>query len=65
VIEIQSTFYDPPALNVAARWRALAPPEFDFCIKASTSHRLIIAPTCRRPAVGTKRHTIDSFRMAF
>jgi uncharacterized protein YecE (DUF72 family) len=34
VIEIQSTFYDPPAAKVAARWRALAPPDFEFCLKA-------------------------------
>lgn len=34
VIEIQSTFYDPPATKVAARWRAAAPPGFEFCIKA-------------------------------
>ncbi len=34
VIEIQSTFYDPPALKVAARWRTIAPLEFEFCIKA-------------------------------
>ncbi len=34
VIEIQSTFYDPPASNVAARWRTIAPSEFEFCIKA-------------------------------
>jgi uncharacterized protein YecE (DUF72 family) len=34
VIEIQSTFYDPPASKVAAKWRALAPPGFVFCIKA-------------------------------
>jgi uncharacterized protein YecE (DUF72 family) len=34
VIEIQSTFYDPPAAKVAARWRAMAPPDFEFCLKA-------------------------------
>jgi uncharacterized protein YecE (DUF72 family) len=34
VIEIQSTFYDPPASKVAARWRTIAPPGFEFCIKA-------------------------------
>jgi uncharacterized protein YecE (DUF72 family) len=34
VIEIQSTFYDPPASEVAIRWRTSAPPEFEFCIKA-------------------------------
>ena len=33
-IEIQSTFYDPPALAVARKWRAAAPPGFAFCIKA-------------------------------
>jgi uncharacterized protein YecE (DUF72 family) len=34
VIEIQSTFYHPPAAKVAAKWRELAPPHFTFCIKA-------------------------------
>jgi len=34
VIEIQSTFYHPPAARVAAKWRALAPPGFEFLIKA-------------------------------
>jgi uncharacterized protein YecE (DUF72 family) len=34
VVEIQSTFYDPPASKVAARWRTIAPPEFEYCIKA-------------------------------
>jgi uncharacterized protein YecE (DUF72 family) len=34
VIEIQSTFYDPPTSKVAARGRMIAPPEFEFCIKA-------------------------------
>jgi len=34
VIEIQSTFYDPPDAKVALRWRATAPPGFEFCIKA-------------------------------
>ena len=34
VIEIQSTFYDPPASKVAVRWRSIAPAEFEFCIKA-------------------------------
>jgi uncharacterized protein YecE (DUF72 family) len=33
-IEIQSTFYDPPAVKVAARWRELAPRHFTFCMKA-------------------------------
>jgi len=33
-IELQTTFYQPPASAVAARWKALAPPEFHFCMKA-------------------------------
>jgi uncharacterized protein YecE (DUF72 family) len=34
VVEIQSTFYDPPAARVATRWRTIASPGFAFCIKA-------------------------------
>lgn len=33
-IELQTTFYQPPANAVAARWKSLAPPEFRFCMKA-------------------------------
>jgi uncharacterized protein YecE (DUF72 family) len=33
-IELQSTFYQPPALSVARRWKAQAPPDFRFCMKA-------------------------------
>lgn len=33
VIEIQSTFYAPPAVKVAQRWHATAPHGFVFCIK--------------------------------
>jgi len=34
LIEIQQTFYDPPQLKTAAKWRAEAPPEFEFAVKA-------------------------------
>ena len=34
VIEIQTTFYYPPAISVARRWRATAPAQFIFCMKA-------------------------------
>ena len=34
VVELQSTFYEPPSLTLAAKWRAAAPPGFRFCIKA-------------------------------
>jgi len=66
VIEIQSTFYDPPAAKVAARWRALAPPDFIFCIKA---WQLIThtpsSPTYRRlrsPVAAEDRDRLGSFR---
>lgn len=34
VVEIQQTFYDPPAVGTAARWRERAPPDFEFTLKA-------------------------------
>jgi len=66
IIEIQSTFYDPPAAKVAAKWRELAPPEFTFCIKA---WQLIThtpsSPTYRRlrsPIAAEDRDHLGSFR---
>ncbi len=34
VIELQTTFYQPPADAVARRWKATAPEGFHFCMKA-------------------------------
>jgi uncharacterized protein YecE (DUF72 family) len=34
VVEVQQTFYDPPALDTLRRWRAEAPPDFEFTMKA-------------------------------
>ena len=34
VVEVQQTFYDPPAPLTLERWRAQAPPEFEFTMKA-------------------------------
>ncbi len=34
VVEVQQTFYDPPPAATLERWRANAPPEFEFTIKA-------------------------------
>jgi uncharacterized protein YecE (DUF72 family) len=49
VIEIQSTFYHPPAAQVAAKWRSGAPADFQFSMK---SWQLIThnptSPTYRR-----------------
>lgn len=33
-VELQSTFYEPPSLALAQKWRALAPSSFQFCLKA-------------------------------
>ncbi len=34
VVEVQQTFYQPPRIETLARWRAEAPPEFEFTLKA-------------------------------
>lgn len=34
VVEVQQTFYDPPAAATIERWRAEAPPDFEFTMKA-------------------------------
>ncbi len=34
VVEVQRTFYKPPKVETAARWRAAVPPSFEFTLKA-------------------------------
>ena len=34
VVEVQQTFYQPPQLKTLERWRAEAPPGFEFALKA-------------------------------
>ena len=34
VVEVQQTFYDPPPLPTIAKWRAQAPADFEFTMKA-------------------------------
>ena len=34
VVEVQQTFYDPPAASTLERWRAAAPAAFEFTMKA-------------------------------
>lgn len=65
-IEIQTTFYQPPADSVARRWKALAPEGFQFCMKA---WQLIThtpsSPTYRRLKSGvsdSERDLYGSFR---
>ena len=31
---MQTPFYEPPSIELAAKWKALAPENFEFCIKA-------------------------------
>ena len=49
VVEVQQTFYDPPAQTTLARWRDEAPPEFEFAMKAwQVITHLGTSPTYRR-----------------
>lgn len=34
VVEVQQTFYEPPATSVLARWRNTTPPDFELTLKA-------------------------------
>jgi len=61
VIEIQSTFYDPPASKVAAHWRTIAPPKFEFCINAWQ----LITHSPTSPTYRRLRKPIDADRSAF
>ena len=49
VVEVQQTFYQPPAAAVIARWRAQVPPSFEYTVKAwmLVTH-LAKSPTYRR-----------------
>lgn len=62
-IELQSTFYQPPAVDLARKWRRDAPDGFRFCLKAwqlithagsSPTYRKLKTPLAERsrPAVG-------------
>lgn len=53
VVEVQQTFYDPPAQATLARWRTEAPPDFEFTMKAwqvithfgtSPTYRRLVSP---------------------
>jgi len=56
-VEVQHTFYQPPAVKTLERWRALMPSEFEFVIKA---WQLIThdgrSPTYRRLKVNLSAH---------
>jgi uncharacterized protein YecE (DUF72 family) len=65
-IEIQSTFYDPPSVQVAHKWRSAAPVDFQFCMKAwQLITHTAASPTYRRlrsPLAANDRDAVGSFR---
>ncbi len=67
VAEVQQTFYEPPKLATARRWRQEVPPEFEFTLKAwqLITHEAT-SPTYRRlkrPLTGEERSQAGSFRL--
>ena len=65
-IELQTTFYEPPSVAVARRWRVQASPEFRFCMKAwQLITHTPASPTYRRlksALSATERDLYGSFR---
>ena len=64
VVEVQQTFYEPPADAVMARWRRSAPPGFEFTLKA---WQLIThengSPTYRRMRAPMPSSPVGAFRL--
>jgi uncharacterized protein YecE (DUF72 family) len=67
VVEVQQTFYDPPPLATLEKWRARAPEEFEFTMKAwqvithlgtSRTYRRL-----RRPFSDNQRAEAGGFRL--
>jgi len=65
-VEVQQTFYDPPANATLARWREEAPPDFEFTMKAwQVITHLGASPTYRRlvsPFTDEERAEAGGFR---
>ena len=66
VVEVQQTFYQPPQVKTLERWRADAPPDFEFTMKAwqLITHEAR-SPTYRRlkrELTETEREEAGSFR---
>ncbi len=65
-VELQSTFYEPPSLALADKWRALSPASFEYCVKAwqLITHEAS-SPTYRRLKAGLspqERDLVGAFR---
>jgi uncharacterized protein YecE (DUF72 family) len=75
VVEVQQTFYEPPAAATIERWRGQAPPGFEFTIKAwqivthaatSTTYRRLKTPlTARQKEECGRFQWNDTTRMAW
>jgi uncharacterized protein YecE (DUF72 family) len=66
VLEVQQTFYQPPRLATLEKWRAAAPPDFEFTLKAwqLVTHEPS-SPTYRRlrtPVPEKRRSRYGAFR---
>ena len=66
LVEVQQTFYQPPRLETARRWREEAPPDFEFTVKAwqLITHQPT-SPTYRRlrePIPPKRRDRYGAFR---
>ena len=66
VVEVQQTFYQPPAEHVMRRWRASMPPDFEFTVKAwQLVTHAAKSPTYRRlrtPLTEAERSQAGGFR---
>ena len=68
VVEVQQTFYQPPQVATAARWRMEAPEDFEFIVKAwqLITHRPS-SPTYRRlkePIAADRREAYGNFQLS-
>ena len=56
LVEVQQTFYKLPKLDTALKWRKLAPPDFEFTLKASQliTHPAT-SPTYRRAGLNVPK----------
>jgi uncharacterized protein YecE (DUF72 family) len=63
-LEVQQTFYEPPARETMARWRDAAPPGFVFTIKAwqLITHRAT-STTYRRLKTEVNRDEVGAFQV--
>lgn len=67
VVEIQQTFYEPPQMKTVEKWRAEAPREFEFTLKAwQLITHPATSPTYRRlrhPLPESERNLVGNFQV--